>query len=82
MNYIPPKAIKNWKNDNPDGELYEASIMDNNTVISAYGRYSHGSSCKIVSWKEFLGGEMNELVSKTMGSKVLNEILHELQSIT
>ena len=82
MNYIPPKIIKNWKSDSPSGELYEASIMDNKTVISAYGRYAHGSGCKIVSWAEFIDGEMNELVSKTMGRNVLDEILHELQTIT
>lgn len=82
MNYIPPNLIQNWKIDEPGKELYEASIMDNQTVISAYGRYSHCSGCKIVSWQEFLGGEMNELVAKTMGVEVLSEIIAKLRSIT
>lgn len=82
MNYIPPKAIECWRVDNPRGELYETSIMDNYTVISAYGRYAHCSGCKVVSWQEFLSGELNELVTNTIGSEVLNEIHHKLRSIT
>ncbi len=82
MNYIQPKAVASWKLDEPDQELYEASIMDNNTIVSAYGRYAHGSGSSVASWEEFLDGEMNDLIKKTMGAKTLNEMLIKLRSIT
>ena len=82
MSYVRPKPIKHWKIDNPDEELYESSIMDDQTVIAAYGRYAHGSGCKIVSWQDFLNGEMNELVAKYMGDKVLSQMLAMLRLIT
>lgn len=76
------KVIKSWKIDIQNGELYTASIIDNNTVVLTFGRFSHGSGYKSVLWQEFLDGEMNELIAKTMGGKVLSEILHELRLIT
>ena len=82
MAYKQPKPIYEWKIDEPDKELYIASILDNETVISAYGRYAHGSGSNSVSWQEFLEGEMNELVEKTMGVKVLTELLTKLQGLT
>jgi hypothetical protein len=72
--YIPPKELKRWVNDIPDGELYEAYIRDDNTVWSASGRFSHSSGATSVSWQEFGSGKMNELVEKTMGKATLTEI--------
>jgi len=66
--------IKKWSNDIPDGELYEVSIHKDKTVTSTYGRFAHSSGSKQVSWREFMSGEMNELVSKTTGDKTLAEI--------
>ena len=71
-----------WKVDEPDKELYLAQILDNETVLSAYGRYAHSSGSKAVSWQEFLNGEMNELIEKTMGANVLAELLIKLRRIT
>ncbi|MBB1403879.1 hypothetical protein [Pseudoalteromonas sp. SG45-1] len=82
MAYEKPKPLYEWKIDEPDKELYIASILDNETVLSAYGRYAHGSGSKSVSWQEFLEGEMNELVEKTMGVKVLTELLAKLKVLT
>jgi hypothetical protein len=82
MAYKQPKSLFEWKIDEPDKELYLASILDDETILSAYGRYAHSSGSKLVSWQEFLAGEMNELVEKTMGEKVLMELLDKLRDIT
>lgn len=82
MNYIPAKVIACWEIDNPEGELYKALIMDNQTVVLASGRYAHCSGCKIVSWQAFLSGELNELITNTIGSEILNELHDKLRSIT
>lgn len=58
------------------------SIEDGGTVLSAYGRNAHSSGCKIVTWEEFLQGDMNDLVEKTMGKPVLQEVLEKLQETT
>lgn len=50
MAYKQPKPLFEWKLDEPDKELYLASILDNETVLSAYGRYAHGSAGKAVGW--------------------------------
>jgi hypothetical protein len=81
MVYKRPNPLYEWKIDEPDKELYLAQILDNEMVLSAYGRHAHGSGSKIVSWQEFLDGEMNELVEKTMGLKVLTELLTQLKEL-
>ena len=82
MAYKRPIPLYEWKIDEPDKELYLAQILDNETVLSAYGRYAHGSGSKLVSWQEFLAGEMNELIEKTMGKEVLTELLSKLKGLT
>ncbi|PMN74203.1 hypothetical protein [Enterovibrio norvegicus] len=82
MAYKRPIPLCEWKIDEPDKELYLTQILDNETVLSAYGRYAHSSGSKSVSWQEFLDGEMNELVEKTMGIKVLTELLEKLKGLT
>ena len=79
MGYRRPKSIFERKVDEPGQELYLVSIQDDETVLSAYGRYAHGSGGKTVSWDEFLQGEMNGLVERTMGKEVLNEVLTKLR---
>ena len=82
MAYKRPKTLYEWKIDEPDEELYLVSILDDETVVSAYGRCAHGSGCKIVSWQQFLAGEMNSLVEKTMGKRVLGELQVQLQELS
>ena len=82
MAYKRPTPLYEWKIDEPDKEFYLAQILDNETELSAYDRYAHGSGSKSVSWQGFLDGEMNELVEKTMGIKVLTELLAKLKSLT
>ena len=82
MVYKQPKALFEWKIDESNKELYLALILDNKTVLSAYGRYAHSSGSKSVTWQEFLAGEMNELVENTMGEKVLAELLDRLRKLT
>ena len=65
--------IKEWKNDIPNGELYGLIIHKEKSVSATVGRFAHSSGSKKVTWSEFLSGEIDELVSKTMGSTVLNE---------
>ena len=76
-----PKSLYEWKIDEPDKELYIASILENGTVVSAYGRYGHSSGSTSVSWQEFLAGEMNDVVEKTMGKRVLDELLGKLNEL-
>jgi len=73
--------IKKWTNDIPDGELYEVIVHKDKTVTSAYGRLAHSSGSKKVSWVEFMSGEMNELVSKTMGGDTLIEIKEYIREL-
>lgn len=82
MAYKQPKALYEWKIDEPDKELYLASILDDGSVLSAYGRFAHSSGSKSVSWQAFLAGEMNELVETTMGKNVLTELLVKLRGLT
>ncbi len=81
MAYKQPKPLFEWKIDEPDKELYLASILDDETILSAYGRNAHSSGSKLVSWKEFLAGEMNDLVEKTMGEKILVDLLDKLENL-
>lgn len=81
MVYIQPKAISEWVIDEPNKEFYSVSIMDNETVISAYGRYAHNSGCKIVSWAEFINGEMNQLVISSLGNEILEKVLTRLREL-
>lgn len=62
--------------------VYLVVIQDDKKVVSAYGRYSHSSGSKSVSWDQFLSGEMQGLVSSTMGGKVLSEVLKKLGDLT
>ncbi|MGI5308229.1 hypothetical protein [Rheinheimera sp. WS51] len=82
MAYKQPKSLFEWKLDEPDKELYLVSILDNKTVLSAYGRYAQGSGAKVVSWQAFLQGEMNDLIQSTMGTEILVEVLNKLREIT
>lgn len=82
MAYKRASLLYEWKIDESDKELYLVQILDNGMVLSAYGRYTHNSGSKSVSWQEFLDGEMNELVGRTMGAKVLAELLKQLKSLT
>jgi hypothetical protein len=82
MVYKQPKPLFEWKIDEPEKELYSASILDNQTVLLSYGRYAHSSGSKSVSWQEFIAGGMNELVENTMGEKALIELLNQLKKLT
>ena len=74
-----PTSVKEWVIDEPDQEFYLVAIMQDKTVMSACGRYAQGSGSKSVSWESFMSGEMNTLVERTMGKKVLGEVLNELK---
>ncbi len=78
MTYTPPKALKEWKNDIPEGELYTVSIMDNKTVLATTGRFSHSSGAQFVSCQEFKQGKLQSLVEKTMGKTILVQVLNAL----
>lgn len=80
--YTPPKKIKEWINEIPDGELYEAYISSDQKVWCTSGRFAHSSGASSASWSGFLSGELNELVCKKMGQEVLNEIITYLEQKT
>ena len=65
--------------DDPDGELYVAFITSDQKVWSASGRYSHSSGSASTTWSGFLAGDLNELVRRTLGKNVLEEMLECLK---
>ena len=73
--YQAPRVIRKWILDDPEGELYLASITSDQKVWSACGRYAHSSGSTSTTWSSFLAGDLNELVRTTMGQKVLEEML-------
>jgi len=80
MAYTPPNIIRIWEYDESDQEYYCVIIYDDKTVVSAVGRFAQGSSSKSASWRNFLQGEMNDLVKKSMGQKVFNEVIGVLNT--
>ena len=73
--YVPPKTLHKWTNDIPGGELHEVFILDNRTVCSTAGRYSHSSGSSSCGWDAFLDGRLNEVVQRTMGEPIFQEVL-------
>jgi hypothetical protein len=71
--YVPPRSIRQWRNDIEGGELYELHIFNNQTVCLASGRYAHSSGSSSCTWQEFLSGQLHEGIAKSMGSEILAE---------
>lgn len=65
--------IKKWTLDNIGDELYELIIHKEKKVICTYGRFAHSSGSKSVSFEQFIAGELDDLISKTMGEDILNQ---------
>ncbi|WAU76679.1 hypothetical protein [Acinetobacter sp. TR3] len=77
--YKAPRVIREWILDDPEGELYLASITSDQKVWSACGRYAHSSGSTSTTWSCFLAGDLNEVVRTTMGQKVLDEMIECLK---
>lgn len=71
--YKRPTILREWTLDIQGGELYMLYIRDDQTVVSAVGRYAHSSGSSQCSWDDFLGGKFDDLVIETMGIESLNE---------
>jgi hypothetical protein len=74
-----PGVVREWILDDPDGELYVAFITSDKKVWSTFGRYAHSSGSTSTTWSSFLAGDLNELVRRTMGKNVLEEMLECLK---
>ncbi|WGO98137.1 hypothetical protein QFX18_19200 [Saccharophagus degradans] len=72
--YKAPEKLKNWISDVTNGERYEVYISSDKKVWCLTGRFSHSSGATSSSWSSFLDGELNDLVLKTMGQSVLNQV--------
>jgi len=79
VKYQSPKKLREWINDIPDGELYEVYVSDDKKVWCTSGRFSHSSGAANTSWSGFLSGELNDLVAKTMGQDIFNELTSYLK---
>ncbi|MCU4387678.1 hypothetical protein KTH40_08670 [Acinetobacter haemolyticus] len=66
-----PRVIREWILDDPEGELYVVYITSDQKVWSACGRYAMSSGSTSTTWSNFLAGDLNDLVRRTMGQKVL-----------
>jgi len=73
MTYVPPKPLREWRLDDPTSELYQLLVMDDQTVLSAYGRYAHSSGSTACSWSDFVAGAIDDVVTRTQGVEVLTE---------
>lgn len=73
--YNPPVKLKEWINDINDGELYGAYVSSDQKVWCTSGRFAHSSGASNTSWAGFMSGELNDLIIKTMGQAVLNEMI-------
>ncbi|MCH7387615.1 hypothetical protein MMO39_09920 [Acinetobacter modestus] len=73
------RVVREWILDDPDGELYVAFIASDQKVWSASGSYVHSSGSTRTTWSGFLARDLNELVRRTMGKKVLEEMLECLK---
>lgn len=65
--------IKKWTLDKIGDELYELIIHKEKNVICTCGRFAHSSGSKSVSFEQFIAGELDDLISKTMGEDILNQ---------
>ena len=74
-----PRVVREWILDDPDGELYVAFITSDKKVWSTSGRYAHSSGSRSTTWSGFLAGDLNELVRRTLGKNVLEEMLECLK---
>ncbi|MFW2160094.1 hypothetical protein ACG93T_01645 [Acinetobacter beijerinckii] len=72
--YQAPRVIPECILDNPEAELYVAFITADQKVCSACGRYAMSSGSTSTAWSGFLAGDLNDLVRRTMGQKVLGEM--------
>ena len=73
--YRPPRTLKEWLNDIPDGELYGLTVFDNQTVCAWCGRYAHSSGSAYCTWTAFIENELHGVVVATMGKHVLDQAL-------
>lgn len=71
----PPRTLKEWLNDIPNGGLYGITVFDNQTVCTWCGRYAHSSGSASCTWTAFIEGELHGVVVETMGKDVLDRAL-------
>jgi hypothetical protein len=67
------QVLERWVNDIPDGDLYELIIFDNHTIFLCCGRFAHSSGSKFCSWDEFIEGNMQDDVIRSVGLQALQE---------
>ncbi|UTO18933.1 hypothetical protein NGC85_13515 [Acinetobacter sp. Z1] len=77
--YQALRVIREWILDNPGAKLYVAFITADQKVCSACGRYTMSSSSTSTAWSGFLAGDLNDLVRRTKGQKVLDEMIECLK---
>src|SRR5690242_15691649 len=78
MTYPGTGTLKEWVRDRPGEELYLVSIQDDGRVVSACGRFAHGSGSASCSWQDFLAGQMNKTISSTLGDAVAEQVRREV----
>lgn len=66
--------LRTWKKKSGDVED-SIDITDSQIFIGHEEGFGHGSSGAACSWAEFSNGRLNQLVEKTFGKDVLNEVL-------
>jgi len=69
--YSRPNVLRQWSSDDPAGELHQLSVLDDQTVCCAYGRYAHSSGSTTCSWLEFIEGRLDGVVLQAHGAVTL-----------
>ncbi len=75
-----PKILKQWS-INKNNEVYQLIIYNNKTVALTYGKYAHGSGCKIMTWQEVLDGKMDENINNIFAPTIIFELKKHLSTI-
>ncbi|WP_417761485.1 hypothetical protein [Shewanella sp.] len=69
--YQPPKQLKQWRNDIPNGELYSVYITDDNKLWFTSGRFAHASGACSVDIADFLAGQLNKQVRQGVFAEII-----------
>lgn len=73
MVYFPPNVLRQWSSDDPAGEFHQLSVLDDQAVCCAYGRYAHSSGSNTCSWLEFIEGRLDGVVLQALGAATLSQ---------
>lgn len=73
--YKAPSVLMRWTRDMPGGDLHELTILSNEQVCIASGRYAHSSGSACCTWADFAGGTLNVVATDRLGKEAVGDAL-------